>query len=58
MSEALANAVCHGNQFDQQKVVRVTAGWSDSRFYYAIGDQGRGFGSSNFDIGGWGPYVV
>lgn len=43
LEEALMNAIKHGNQQDESKLVHVTAKTSSDSFYIKIADQGEGF---------------
>lgn len=43
LTEALANAICHANNFDPDKDVRVTISASDHDLIIKVFDQGQGF---------------
>ena len=43
LDEAFVNAVKHGNKFDHQKIVRITADLSASEARFTIEDEGEGF---------------
>lgn len=43
LTEALANAICHANDFDPDKEVRVTISASDQSLIIKVFDQGQGF---------------
>lgn len=43
LQEALVNAVKHGNQLDQQKVISVRYTVAQGRHWWVIADQGGGF---------------
>ena len=43
LDEAFVNAVKHGNKFDAQKLVRITAGVSSKEARFTIEDEGEGF---------------
>ncbi len=43
LTEALANVICHANDFDPDKDVRVTISASDQDITIKVFDQGQGF---------------
>ncbi|MGI9108069.1 MAG: ATP-binding protein [Pyrinomonadaceae bacterium] len=43
LDEAFVNAVKHGNKYDQQKLVRITADFSPKEARFTIEDEGDGF---------------
>ena len=43
LSEALANAICHANNSDPSKEVRVLISTSDQELFIKVFDQGQGF---------------
>ena len=43
LTEALANAICHGNDCDPEKDVKVCISASDEDLVIKVFDQGRGF---------------
>lgn len=43
MEEAVMNAIKHGNNRDESKVVHVLVSLSDHKFYACVTDQGEGF---------------
>ncbi len=43
LTEALANVICHANQCDPDKVVKVSISASDQDLIIRVFDQGRGF---------------
>lgn len=43
MEEAIMNAICHGNQRQEEKLVHVVIELSEKAFYAKITDQGSGF---------------
>jgi serine/threonine-protein kinase RsbW len=43
LDEAFVNAVKHGNKYDQQKLVRITADLSPKEARFTIEDEGEGF---------------
>jgi serine/threonine-protein kinase RsbW len=47
LDEAFVNAVKHGNKFDVQKLVRVTAAVSSTEARFTIEDEGEGFDVNN-----------
>lgn len=47
LDEAFVNAVKHGNKFDSQKLVRITAEVSKAEAKFTIEDEGEGFDVNN-----------
>ncbi|MEO7659953.1 MAG: ATP-binding protein, partial [Pyrinomonadaceae bacterium] len=47
LDEAFVNAVKHGNKFDAQKLVRITADVSKEEARFTIEDEGEGFDVKN-----------
>lgn len=47
LDEAFVNAVKHGNKFDSQKLVRITAEVSSKEARFTIEDEGEGFDVNN-----------
>lgn len=43
LEESLANAIKHGNQFDESKQVQVECRLSKQRFWIRVEDEGQGF---------------
>jgi len=43
VEEGVANAIKHGNRFDESKLVRITCRIDDSKLRIEISDQGAGF---------------
>ena len=43
VEEGVANAIRHGNRFDESKLVRITCRIDDSKLRMEISDQGAGF---------------
>lgn len=43
ITEAVNNAIQHGNQYDKEKIVRLTCSSSSSEISFVIEDEGRGF---------------
>jgi serine/threonine-protein kinase RsbW len=43
LTEAITNAVRHGNKFDASKHVAVEFVGDESRFYFRVSDEGNGF---------------
>lgn len=43
VTEACTNGIIHGNQFDPQKVVRISAQFINSEVKFTVSDQGDGF---------------
>lgn len=47
MTEAVTNAIIHGNKSDQSKHVNVTANIEDNKLIFNIKDEGLGFNYDN-----------
>ena len=43
LTEAVTNAMMHGNKADEKKIVRVTHQTSKKRLVFKISDEGKGF---------------
>jgi serine/threonine-protein kinase RsbW len=47
LDEAFVNAIKHGNRFDPQKLIRITADVSPAEAKFTIEDEGEGFDINN-----------
>lgn len=43
ITEAVNNAIQHGNQYDKEKIVRLTCNSNSSEISFVVEDQGKGF---------------
>lgn len=47
LTEAVTNAICHGNQLDERKTVLVQLKKCKDRLHFRVSDEGRGFDYRN-----------